>query len=83
MGDYAEILKQTNPGSSVWIIIDTESQPGKNLFNYFYVCLDTLKREWLGRCRRIIGLDGSFLRGHVTENYCLLLVKMETNRCFQ
>lgn len=39
-----------------------DTQPNKNIFNYFYVCLDALKRGWLGVCRRIIGHDGIFLR---------------------
>ncbi|XP_027771130.1 uncharacterized protein LOC114076391 [Solanum pennellii] len=43
--------------------IDRESQPGKTLFVYFYVCFDTLKRGWLEGCRKIIGFDGCFLKG--------------------
>ena len=61
--DYAEVIKQTNPGSSVWVSMDRKTVPGKNLFVYFYVCLDALKKEWKEGCRRIIGFDGCFLKG--------------------
>ncbi|XP_070043116.1 uncharacterized protein [Nicotiana tomentosiformis] len=63
LADYADIIKQTNPGSSCWIRTDSETIPGKNLFVYFYLCLDALKRGWLEGCRRIIGFDGCFLKG--------------------
>ncbi|XP_060195051.1 uncharacterized protein LOC132624261 [Lycium barbarum] len=50
--DYADIIKQTNPGSSAWVRMDRESCPGKNLFVYFYVCLDALKKDgWKGACK--------------------------------
>ncbi|WMV54943.1 hypothetical protein MTR67_048328 [Solanum verrucosum] len=42
--DYADMIKQTNPGSSCWVRTDMESTPGKNMFVYFYVCFDALKR---------------------------------------
>ncbi|XP_049357241.1 uncharacterized protein LOC125821933 [Solanum verrucosum] len=61
--DYADMIKQTNPGSSCWVRTDMESTPGKNMFVYFYVCFDALKSGWLEGCRKIIGFDGCFLKG--------------------
>lgn len=61
--DYADMIKHTNPGTSCWVRTDRESQPGKTLFVYFYVCFDALKRGWLEGCRKIIGFDGCFLKG--------------------
>ncbi|XP_070030385.1 uncharacterized protein LOC107831309 [Nicotiana tabacum] len=61
--DYANIIKQTNPGSSCWVKIDRETDPGKNLFVYFYVCFEAFKKGWLDGCRKIIGFDGCFLKG--------------------
>ncbi|KAH0671961.1 hypothetical protein KY284_023048 [Solanum tuberosum] len=29
--DYADMIKQTNPGSSYWVRTDRESTPGKNM----------------------------------------------------
>ena len=56
--DYADMIKHTNPGTSCWVRTDRESQLGKTLFVYFYVCFDTLKRGWLEGCRKIIDFDG-------------------------
>lgn len=46
-----------------FVKIDREFELGKNLFQYFYVCFDALKKGWLEGCRNIIGLDGCFLKG--------------------
>ena len=42
--DYADMIKQTNPGSSCWIKIDKEIESGKNLFVYFYVYFHAFKQ---------------------------------------
>ncbi|XP_019236917.1 PREDICTED: uncharacterized protein LOC109217142 [Nicotiana attenuata] len=47
--------------------IDKDTKPGKNLFVFFYVCFDALKRGWLEGCRKIIGFDGYFLKGLCKE----------------
>nr|KAJ0213175.1 hypothetical protein LSAT_V11C400215600 [Lactuca sativa] len=36
---------------------------GKNYYSKFYVCFDALKKGWKEGCRKIIGLDGCFLKG--------------------
>ncbi|KAG5610990.1 hypothetical protein H5410_022271 [Solanum commersonii] len=76
--DYADIIKKTNPGSSCWVRTDKDTIPGKTLFVYFYVCFDALKRGWLEGCRKIIGLDGCFLKGLCKGE---LLVAVEHRRC--
>ncbi|KAG5606108.1 hypothetical protein H5410_027600, partial [Solanum commersonii] len=55
--------KKTNSGRSCWVRINKDTIPRKNLFVYFYVCFDALKRGWLEGCRKIIGLGGWFLKG--------------------
>jgi len=55
--DYADMIKQINPGSSCWVRSDKESTLGKNMFAYFYFCFTT-KRGWLEGCRKITGFDG-------------------------
>ncbi|XP_075092413.1 uncharacterized protein LOC142172647 [Nicotiana tabacum] len=61
--DYADNIEQTNPGSICLVKTDRNLEPGKNLFKYFYVCFDALKKGWLEGCRKIIGFDGCFLKG--------------------
>ncbi|KAJ9545219.1 hypothetical protein OSB04_024926 [Centaurea solstitialis] len=59
--DYAEELRKSNPRSTV--LVGVNSMPdGKNYFKRFYVCLSGLKEAWVQGCRRVIGLDGCFLK---------------------
>ncbi|CAI9290557.1 unnamed protein product [Lactuca saligna] len=59
---YAEEIRRSNPGSTVKL--DVNHMPdGKNYFSKFYVCFDALKKGWKEGCRKIIGLDGCFLKG--------------------
>ncbi|XP_015160823.1 uncharacterized protein [Solanum tuberosum] len=54
--DYADMIKQTNPGSSCWVRIDRKSTPRKNMFVYFYVCFDALKRGMeINKCFQLLG----------------------------
>ncbi|XP_015167756.1 uncharacterized protein [Solanum tuberosum] len=60
--DYAEQLKTTNPGTTVSIRTSKNTIPGKEVFMSIYICLGSLKIGWKEGCRRIIGLDGAFLK---------------------
>ncbi|XP_075086215.1 uncharacterized protein LOC142168937 [Nicotiana tabacum] len=82
LADYADIIKQTNPESSCWIRTDSETLPGRNLFVYFYLCLDTLKRGWLEGCRRIIGFDGCFLKGICKGKLLVAVSRNGNNQMF-
>jgi len=59
--DYALELKRSNPGSSVHIALDPEEED--HVFQRMYICLDACRRGFLDGCRRMIGLDGCFLKG--------------------
>ena len=59
--DYALELKRSNPGSSVHIALDPEEED--HVFQRMYICLDACRRGFLDGCRRVIGLDGCFLKG--------------------
>lgn len=54
--DYVEELKSTNPGSTV------ECEVRQTRFYRFYVCFQALKDGWKGSCRKIIHIDGTFLK---------------------
>ncbi|XP_023744459.1 uncharacterized protein LOC111892634 [Lactuca sativa] len=59
---YAAELKRSNPGST--IKLDVNAMPdGKNYFNRFYVCFKSVRDGWIEGCRRVINLDGCFLKG--------------------
>ena len=59
---YGHEILRTNPGSTVKL--DMEDGPdGKKYFNKFYCCFQGVKQGWIEGCRRVIGLDGCFLKG--------------------
>lgn len=59
MYDYVEELRRTNPGSTV--ILGTKDR----IFDKFYTCFQSQKQGWKSACRRIIHLDGTFLKGRM------------------
>ncbi|CAN0880193.1 hypothetical protein LINGRAHAP2_LOCUS13522, partial [Linum grandiflorum] len=60
---YAEELLRVNPGSSVTVMVDRDNPNKDPMFKRMYVCFDTLKRGFLAGCRKIIAMDGCFLKG--------------------
>ena len=74
---YAEEIRRSNPGSTVKL--DVNHMPdGKNYFSKFYVCFDALKKGWKEGCRKIIGLDGCFLKG-ICKGELLCVVGKDAN----
>ncbi|KAJ4843215.1 hypothetical protein Tsubulata_029702 [Turnera subulata] len=59
--DYLETLKVTNPGSSVYL----ETEEGSHIFKRLYICFHALKVGFKTGCRRIIWVDGCFLKRYV------------------
>lgn len=59
MYDYVEELRRTNPGSTV--ILGTKDR----VFDKFYTCFQSQKQGWKSACRRIVHLDGTFLKGRM------------------
>ncbi|GJV90855.1 hypothetical protein Tco_1538668 [Tanacetum coccineum] len=60
--DYRKQLLDTNPGSSVHLHVD-ELDNGKIHFKGIYVCFKATIEGWSAGCRKVIGLDGCFLKG--------------------
>ncbi|GJW95120.1 hypothetical protein Tco_0174792 [Tanacetum coccineum] len=58
---YASEILNSNPGSTCKLGVDNMPD-GKNYFKTFYVCFKGVKQGWLQGCRRVIGLDGCFLK---------------------
>ncbi|KAJ9548999.1 hypothetical protein OSB04_021542 [Centaurea solstitialis] len=59
---YGDELLRSNPGSTVKLDV-TVNPDEKTYFDRFYVCLNGLKEGWKRGCRRVIALDGCFLKG--------------------
>ncbi|GKE38748.1 hypothetical protein Tco_1462153 [Tanacetum coccineum] len=62
--DYRDQLLKTNPGSTVKLDVD-EVSGSKTYFKRFYVCFKALKDGWNEGCRKVIGVDGCFLKGTI------------------
>ncbi|XP_071740689.1 uncharacterized protein [Rutidosis leptorrhynchoides] len=58
---YGDELVNSNPGSTVKLGV-TNNPDGKVYFDRFYVCLNALKEGWKNGCRRVLALDGCFLK---------------------
>ncbi|KAK6791841.1 hypothetical protein RDI58_010922 [Solanum bulbocastanum] len=63
-------------------MMDRETVPRKNLFVYFYVCLDALKKGWKEGCKRIIGFDGCFLKGACKGELLVAVGRNGNNQMF-
>lgn len=61
--NYSLELKTTNPGSNVIVESKRQHQNELPTFQKIYICLAAIREGFLGGCRRIIGLDGCFLKG--------------------
>nr|KAJ0213488.1 hypothetical protein LSAT_V11C400185940 [Lactuca sativa] len=59
--DYAAEILMSNPGSTCKVGVDSNAS-GLKYFKRFYVCLKVFKDDWNRGCRRVIGLDGCFLK---------------------
>ncbi|GJV49716.1 pentatricopeptide repeat-containing protein [Tanacetum coccineum] len=72
---YAKALADSNEGTTVkvGIIVNPDE---KTYFDRFYVCFKALKDGWKMGCRRIIALDGCFLR---KPNYGEILTAVGRN----
>ena len=80
--DYAQAIVDTNPGSTCFAKSSNENLKGKSLFIRFYTCLVACKKGWVEGCRKIIGLDGFFLKDCVNDRIYVLWGGMETTKCF-
>ena len=62
--DYCAELRRANPGSTVKMKCYPQATGEVNpKFQRLYVCMAATKNGFLAGCRRIIGLDGCFLKG--------------------
>ncbi|GJZ67395.1 calcium/proton exchanger [Tanacetum coccineum] len=59
--EYRQAILDTNPGSTC-IVDEEETEYGNTYFRRFYICFKGVKYGWKAGCRRVIGLDGCFLK---------------------
>ena len=75
--DYKLELERSNPGSTVVVMLNPDIVL-KKVFQRFYVCFDACKKGFKAGCRRVIGLDGCFLKG-ATNGELLCAIARDAN----
>lgn len=78
---YADELLSTNPGSTVKLGV-TVNPDDKVYFDRFYVCLKGLKEGWIRGCRRVVALDGCFLKSPNTGELLTAIGRDGNNHIF-
>lgn len=76
MYDYVGALKESNPGST--IILGTKA----NVFEKFYSCFYAMKEGWKNGCRRILHLDGTFMKGKIKGEVLISVGRDANNTIF-
>ena len=79
--DYAAEIQRSNPGSTVQVGVNLNPN-GKHYFHRFYLCFHALKTGWIVGCRRVIGLDGCFLKAQVKGQLLTTIGKDANNQVY-
>lgn len=78
---YADELLSSNPGSTVKLGV-TVNPDEKVYFDRYYICLKGLKEGWIKGCRRVIALDGCFLKSPNTGELLTAIGRDGNNHIF-
>ena len=70
---YKQAILESNPGSTCVVDVD-----GSSHFKRMYVCFKGVKDGWLAGCRKVIGLDGCFLK-HTCKGELLTAMGRDAN----
>jgi hypothetical protein len=79
--DYSHELLRSNPGSTCQVTV-TSNPDGNNYFHRIYICFKAVSDCWKKGCRRVIGLDGCFLKGRVKGELLTAIGRDANNQVF-
>ncbi|CAI9297233.1 unnamed protein product [Lactuca saligna] len=79
--DYAQELLRSNPVSTCKVGV-TNNPDDNNYFKRFYICFKALSVCWKIGCRKVIGLDGCFLKGQVKGELLTAIGRDANNQVF-
>ena len=57
---YVGVLERSNPNSHFVVVTDPSTNPPT--FQRFFVCFEGVKDGWVGGCKKILCIDGCFLK---------------------
>ncbi|CAI9271663.1 unnamed protein product [Lactuca saligna] len=80
--DYCHELLRLNPGSTVQAGV-TINPDQTTYFHRMYLCFKAIKEGWKIGCCRVIGLDGSFLKGTCKGELLTAIGRDANNQVYQ
>ncbi|KAL8115171.1 hypothetical protein AgCh_021848 [Apium graveolens] len=80
--DYGDEVLRTNPGSSLFIKGGATEESENPTFQRLYIYFNALKMGFLSGCRKVIGLDGCFLKGYVKGELLTAIGRDANNQMF-
>nr|KAJ0206576.1 hypothetical protein LSAT_V11C500296140 [Lactuca sativa] len=78
--DYIVAIRLSNSGTTC--LVGVESNSGCNYFKRFYVGFKDFRDGWNRGCRKVIGLDGSFLKGWVKGEILIAIGRDAANHVY-
>ncbi|KAL7608557.1 hypothetical protein Lser_V15G12744 [Lactuca serriola] len=78
---YGEEIRRRKPGSTVKIDVQC-MRDGLTYFSKFYVCFANVKSDWLEGCRKVLGIDGCFLKGACNGELLCVVGRDANNHIF-
>ncbi|GJU64403.1 retrovirus-related pol polyprotein from transposon TNT 1-94 [Tanacetum coccineum] len=78
INEYRQAILDLNPRSTCRLD-DEETESGHYYFKRIYVCFKGVKECWLAGCRKVIGLDGCFLK-HTCRGELLVAMGRDANK---
>ena len=80
--DYLEEIKRSNPGSTTDMKVSRPTPTELLVFERLYISFNCLKKGLLGGCRKVLGLDGCFLKGKVKGELLAAVGRDGNNQMF-
>ncbi|XP_074374737.1 uncharacterized protein LOC141715155 [Apium graveolens] len=80
--DYGVEVLRINPGSSLFIKGETSEESENPTFQRLYICFAALRIGFLNGCRKVIGLDGCFLKGYIKGELLTAIGRDANNQMF-
>ncbi|CAH9121379.1 unnamed protein product, partial [Cuscuta epithymum] len=80
--NYAEECLRSIPDSTVVIHTTRVVPEAPSVFQRIYMCLGPVKRGFLQGCRKVIGLDGCFLKGQLKGEILTAVGRDANNQMF-